>query len=268
MSPQVLISFTTTPQRIQHITPMLESLKKQSYQGFKTILWLCHLYRRSSQKMTPEEIPTFMHNYNVDVRFCDDFGSNTKLLPLLKSNVKDDAIIITADDDTCYPSNWVENLVQASLEDPNQAYGYRGKILNRRYFNLPFVKTAYLRDLSYSGSQTIMLKKTSDSKLVDILTGVWGICYRRSFFNESYFNLNLCPSAYHNDDLWVNGHLARNQVRRVCIGNEADFSDIPMEKFGVKRLWDNVNNGRGLNKRVLKFFKYDFKDPRANAQSV
>lgn len=254
--PSVTVSFTTTPDRIEHIQPMIDSLELQSYTDFKAILWLCNKYTRSAKTMTSKDVPFFITTSNIEVRFCPDYGSNTKLLPTLKLLDDSDALIVTADDDTIYPQNWLRGLVEASLKTPSKAYGYRGKILKKRTY--PLLKNI-LRPFRYEDSETILLPRASLTQKVDLLTGVWGICYRRSFFKDDYFNLDTCKAAYHNDDIWANGHLARNLVERVCIGAPGEFHDIDMESQGVKRLWDSVNNGRGLNNEVFKYFKHDFK---------
>lgn len=252
---QVIVSFTTTPDRIEHIQPMIESLEKQSYPHFRTILWLCHTYTRSKKKMTQKEVPFFILASNIEVRFTEDYGSNTKLLPTLKLITDPNSILITADDDTIYPVDWLKGLVEASVEDGTRAYGYRGKIFKRKKLPfLPWIK----RVLRYEESKTLFFPKASQSKKVDLLTGVWGICYRRSFFNDSYFKLDECKAALHNDDIWANGHLARNLIERICIGIPERFQDIDMEAEGIKRLWDSVNNGQGLNNQVFKYFKHDF----------
>ncbi len=211
--------------------------------------------------MTEKEVPDFVHSYGVEVRFTEDKGSNTKLFPALKAFKDPKTILLTVDDDTCYPSDWLKGLIRATEADPSKAYGYRAKVFERHFIKLPFIKRLLLKPLNYSYSKTIMLPDPASQTSVDILTGVWGICYRRSFFKEDYFDLSSCVSAEHNDDIWANGHLARNQVERICLGTEGSFRDIDMESLGIQRLWDTVNNGKGLNNKVLKYFKDDFKAP-------
>jgi len=261
LNPPIIVNFTTTPERVAYIQPMLESLKNQTLSGFKTILWLSNFYKRSGRSMNKKDVPVFIHSYDVEVRFTEDYGSNTKLLPALKAFKDPNSILLTVDDDTCYPPDWLKGLIKATKTDSSKAYGYRAKVFQRRFLKFPFIKQRPLKPLNYNYSETIILTDPTASISVDILTGVWGICYRRSFFNDDYFNLNSCKPAHHNDDIWANGHLARNQVERICLGLEGSFQDIDMESLGIRRLWDSVNNGKGLNNKVLKYFKDDFKAP-------
>lgn len=256
----VYISFTSTPERLPLILPMIESINNQSFKDFTLFLWLCHTYKRSGKSLSTSDLPDFLKNNPLlTVRFCQDYGSNTKLYPLIQEIQDPSALLITADDDTLYPPYWLEGLIQASLKDPSKAYGYRGKILKKRTWRLPFTSMSWKMSPSYAASRTLMPRSKEEEGLVDILTGVWGILYRRSFFDTSYFNLEACPAALHNDDLWANGHLAKRGIPRYCLQlKEGSFQDIPMEKQGIKRLWDSVNNGKGLNDKVLTYFKNDF----------
>lgn len=254
---EIILSFTTTPDRIHHIEPMLQSLKRQKALGQRIWLWLCHHYSRSGQTMSKTQVPDFVHKYGVEVHFTEDFGSNTKLLPTVQAIQDPDTILITVDDDTLYPEHWLEGLVQATKKDSSRAYGYRGKIFTPKRAGFFFRPT-----LKYKNTKTVMPGAKEMSQLVDLLTGVWGICYRRSFFTESYLNLDQCPAALHNDDIWVNGQLARLDIKRLCLPSPGNFHDIDMESVGIRRLWDSVNNGKGLNDKVLDYFRKDFEKSR------
>lgn len=255
----IYLSFTTTPDRIKWIQPMIHSIESQRFKDFKPILWLCNHYKRSNRFYSIEQVPNFVKNSSFDIKFCSDYGSNTKLIPLLQYIQDPEAILITADDDTCYPTDWLQGLVEASKDNKFHAYGYRGKIFDHAKSWLP--PFSRIKRIRYEHTQTIMPKDKSEESFVDMLTGVWGICYRRSFFTDDYYKLDVCPSAYHNDDIWANGHLARKGIFRKCLSIKSSFSDIQMETHGVKRLWDSVNNGKGLNNKVLKYFDYDFQKP-------
>ncbi len=260
----VYVSFTSTPERLPLITPMLESLKQQTYQNFTCILWLCHYYKRSKKNFTFKQLPSFLKKDSfLTTKFCSDFGSNTKLYPLLETINNPNAILVTADDDTIYPPHWLEGLINAFIENPSRAYGYRGKIFKRQSFQFPFTNFALKKRLSYRASKTLILSENQQPQEVDVLTGVWGILYQRSFFNKAYFNLKICPEALHNDDIWANGHLAKKGIPRICLSLREPFNDIQMEKQGVKRLWDSINNGKGLNDKVLAYFKHDFDRKRS-----
>lgn len=260
--PPIYVSFTTTPDRIHHIQPMIQSLKNQTFLNFKPILWICNYYNRLNRPFSLDQVPSFLKNDPfVSIEFSEDYGSNTKLYPLVKKIKNPNALFITADDDTIYPKTWLEDLVQASIKDPKAAYGYRGKIFCKPKSLIQKI-WPFSSPLSYKHTQTVILEPHEAPRKVDLLTGVWGICYRRHFFKSTYFDLNQCPAAAHNDDLWANGHLAKNQIDRICLPSRSLFSDLPFEKHGILRLWDSVNNGKGLNDKVLNYFREDFETSR------
>ena len=254
---EVILSFTSLPKRINHIKPMINSVLEQSYKPDKICLWLPKISKRFDTEMTKEMVPGFIKDTGILVEFCEDLGPSTKLLPSLKAFSDPKTIIITADDDTVYPKDWIKRLVSAMNRFPNAAIAYRGRKLFRKSLPLPF-GINIKRSLKYRWGDTILFSDEDRVENVDILTGVLGAAYRRSFFNDDVFSHLKCKSAFFNDDIWVSGNLAMNHIERKVIGIKAPFSDIPMEKKGIHRLWDTVNNGSGLNDKTIKYFKEFF----------
>lgn len=253
-NPPIIISFTSLPNRISHIEPMLNSISKQTAQPSKFILWLSKYSQRDSQfTLDTKKIPKFIQNYPVDLRICDDYGPHTKLLPALKAVQDPNTIIITVDDDTIYPKTWLENLIHYHHLYPDSAIGPRGRVFYRKTLRIPILGMQLSKRLKYRKGKTIILPSNSSPKPVDILTGVWGVLYKRSFFEEEIFSMQQCPEARYNDDIWNSGYLAKKGIQRLCIPFGKEFGDISMP--GVNRLWDSVNNGKGLNDKAIAFYQ-------------
>ncbi len=244
---KILISFTTTPQRIIGIEPMIASLLRQKTDDIRIVLWLSRYYWRSGISYGPEEVPEFIRNSPVEIVFDRDYGPCSKLWPALEAETDPDTLIINVDDDTVYPEGAIATLIEYSLNDPFASFGFRGKIFKRSRFR---------SSLRYATGETIF---STAPKEVDLLTGTHGVIYRRSFFTPEYFSeFPSCPGAQHADDIWTQGHIARNGIRRVCLPPPGKFRDIPLEQLGVRRLWDSVNRGKKHNDQVLRYYRKAF----------
>lgn len=250
----VIVSFTSLPSRLPLIQPMLQSVLIQDPQPDKIILWLSTRAKREPDiTMTLDKVPDCIRQLPIEIRFTEDYGPHTKLLPSILAFDDPETRIITVDDDTIYPQTWLHTLLQYSNLYPNSAIGPRGRILFRRHFKIPLSPYVVKRKLLYEKGKTIILSQSDSPKEVDILTGVWGTLYRRSFFSNDVFELNHCPEAFYNDDIWNSGYLAKKGIKRLCIPFSQTFADLPMQ--GINRLWDSVNNGRGLNNKTIQYFK-------------
>jgi glycosyltransferase involved in cell wall biosynthesis len=243
----LIVSFTSMPDRIKHIEPMVRSLLNQTYTPDEIILWLPKYAIRTQQSMTETDVPNFIKKAPIKVRFCDDLGPHTKLIPSLDYALDPDTMIITLDDDTIIPKDHLKHLYTAAQQFPNKAIGYRGKNFDRRSFlgfGLPF---------RYKKGSLVMSEDLTFQQPVDVLTGCFGVLYRKKFFKDDLEDMSLCKRARYNDDIWNSGHLAKNNIERLCIGIDQDFSDISMPN--IDRLWDTVNNGKGHNDKTLSYFK-------------
>ena len=250
--PKTIVSFTTLPNRIGQIKPMIDTLLAQTVKPDEIHLWIPKYVKRTKETTPENIIPPFIRQKEIKARFCEDFGPHTKLIPTLKEAKDPNTMIITADDDTLYPTRWLESLINYANNHPDHCVGFRGRTFSRRKFPL----LGFRRPLRYKGSELFFSDKPNFSAEVDIVTGCWGALYRRWFFDEQLLDLKLCPPAFFNDDIWNSGHLAKKGIKRMVIGLDQLFGDIQM--IGVQRLWDSVNNGKGLNDKTIRFFKADW----------
>tara|TARA_R110001592_G_scaffold12220_10_gene58798 strand:- start:1767 stop:2486 length:720 start_codon:yes stop_codon:yes gene_type:complete len=232
------ISFTTIPNRIDKIKPMVDSLLNQTIRADEIVLWVSDEYKRVGGKII---IPKFIRDSTIRVEYCDDIGPFTKLYYSLDEHWEDkEHIIISVDDDVYYPPTWFENLIKASKYNPNSAIGYRGRILNSNN------KTEYNHSRLLEGSPTNNVTK------VDLITGTWGALYKPKFFTDEVFNDEITKENFFVDDIWVTGNLAKNNIERLVI---KDVGVKPINGLhNIDSLW-SINAGSNNNNKILQYFK-------------
>ena len=96
MPQKIIVSLTTTPQRIKYLDKTLEIIKAQSLQPDSIELNLPNEYRRANfGAVNIDLIPA-----GYAIFRCDDYGPATKLIPTLERYANTDTLIIFCDDGT------------------------------------------------------------------------------------------------------------------------------------------------------------------------
>ncbi len=215
----IIISMTTTPYRINQLEAPLECLAQQNVKVRQIFISVPHIFKRDQLTYT---IPDWLDNYsNVTILRTEDYGPATKLLGVLKNaSINSDTIIITIDDDTCYPRNTVLQLAVRAKSNPHKAIGISGA-------ELDFFKNK-------SGG---VVKVMRDHAQVSMLEGFAGVAYRLDFFDNSIYEIINAPSCcYNSDDLYISFHLAKNKVQRETIYNRfIKVTDIKQQGFGLEQ---------------------------------
>ena len=180
-----VISLTTIPSRIEHIESCIDSLLSQ---GLPVYLWV-----QTTNIVTGavlERIPPFLEGkQGLTVTKVEARGPITKLLPAFEAGHQQ---VITADDDHSYGAHWAEGLIGWQLKHPDSAVCYRGRIF----------------DSSKRYNKSEVVRKTH--RLVELITSVSGVIYRRGFFGAAIFEeWKQWPI---NDDIVISAHLKRRNV--------------------------------------------------------
>jgi hypothetical protein len=207
-SEPLVVSMTTVPQRLGSILPALRSLLDQTCAADKIVLALpSHSLRTGRPYPAPPPLPT-----GVEVLRCEDLGSATKLLPILRR--EPDAAIVVVDDDVIYPRDFLETLLDAHRQQPKSALGYRGCDVE------PNVDP---RDFDHVFATALRTPRP-----VDVLLGTWGYLVPPHAFDEAVYDFSDFPSAARwVDDIWFSGHLARRKVPRRVV----PATGFPIETF-------------------------------------
>lgn len=124
---QVIVSLTSYPERINLVATTIDTLLQQVVKPDKLILWLAESQFPNKESDLPENLLE-QCKYGLEIRWTEDLKSYKKLIPALKEFP--DAIIVTADDDLYYQSDWLESLYSAFLKDPEYIYTRRATFIN------------------------------------------------------------------------------------------------------------------------------------------
>lgn len=225
----IVVSFTTTPHRINKIQDTVATILKQNANVYKLYIAIPHVFKRDN---IAYEIPTWLLNHpKIHILRTDDYGPATKILGVL-SNIKlsPETIIITIDDDIKYPKNTVLQLAYMAKQHPDSVIGLAG--VNPIYNDNGILISNNIGGFTkVSGSNT----KTS------ILQGFAGIAYRRSFFDSDIFDITNSPQeCINSDDVYLSFYLARKNISRLVLSN------LFIEKNNI-----NYDNPVGLRNDAL-----------------
>lgn len=212
----IVISLTTTPHRINQMETPLECLALQNIPIRKIFVNIPYMFKRDNLEYA---IPEWLEAMpNVTILRTADYGPATKLLGTLKNaSLNEKTIIITVDDDTCYPPNMVLRLAVRAKQYPKHAVGISGVELNFK-----------------QNKQEGIVRIKQDHAAATILEGFAGVAYRKSFFNDEVFEIDAAPSScYTSDDLYLSYHLAKNNIPRQTIFNRhISFRNVKQESSG------------------------------------
>lgn len=205
--PSIQIGLTSIRGREGALLRTLGSLLRQSLHGVESVVEL-HLFlsrepylldrgfsavplalRRLQRPAAPGRIGFAVH-------LVQNCGPYRKLLPLIQrlspAQLAADPLLITADDDTLYPRNWLQRLLEAERRW-GCVVGFRGRQLQI---------DSERRILPY-GQWLKNDPQLLEPSLRTVPTGKDGVCYRLSHLHASVLDLpRAIALAGHADDLW------------------------------------------------------------------
>ena len=158
-SPQLIVSLTSFPARIDKIHLTINTLLRQNTKPDRVVLWL-------TESQFPNGLPdslTRLLDLGLEIKYCEDLRSYKKLVPSLREFPED--IIVTADDDMYYKEDWLEGLYNAYLENPKNIYTRRGcrtrvidgkiEVIKPRDYNFEYNFPTDYNNLLMGGSGTL-----------------------------------------------------------------------------------------------------------------
>ena len=201
---------------------MLHSIFTQGMWPNEINLWISREPFLHDQGIPPEQIPaklqtlTKFDKLNFNIKYTENTAGYRKLLPVLEENKdRDDVIIITADDDTLYPENWIEQLYKQFLEE-QCIIAYRARKITigpdgalRPYESWPLLD-------SWDFQKDLMLCPTGNA----------GILYAPAFFDDRIFDpvyKSLSPTRA---DFWYAANAIVNNVPTRHIPSTEPMSGI------------------------------------------
>jgi hypothetical protein len=113
---KVILSFTTTPDRVKDITPMLVSLLDQTARVDQIAMNIPEKCNDCSYNV-PNEYKNICNIYTVG----KDYGVGTKYVPTLLREDNCGTKIILIDDNKIYGKDFIEKMIQESDKHPDKA---------------------------------------------------------------------------------------------------------------------------------------------------
>lgn len=223
---RVVATFTTLPDRYHVLKQALEALHRQEHPLDAIYVGVPKKAKRLNKKYPPipEEISQLCTVVPVDT----DYGPITKVYAGLVSESDPDTLIISCDDDTIHEPSLVRKLVQHHLTHPEAAITGTGALIGR---GLPLISIVSSLAPFRKWNGLTGFDTGTDGRNVDLIFGVAGVLYRRSFFpsaedlHEHLFKYSLMDDRiFMNDDVLISGYLAKRGIPRKV------FYDIPNVK--------------------------------------
>jgi len=201
-SPQYIVSLTSYGERLTITAPYaIVTLFDQTIKPDRIILWVANEDKENIPKIMDKLIEK-----GLEVNFCDDTKSYTKLVPAIENFPED--YIITADDDIFYPRDWFERLIMEHKQSPKKIICHRahGIKVDKNYAPVPYFKWDYCIEPKIYFDETFLSQENSISypQLESVFpTGCAGILYPPGCFHSDFTNrelfMKLAPYA---DDIW------------------------------------------------------------------
>lgn len=188
--PRVVVSLTSYPKRIGRASVAVFSLLQQTHKPDAVVLWLAEEQFPGREADLPKEISALKER-GLTIAWCRDIKSYKKLIPALEKY--GDALIVTADDDLFYPSDWLEKLVSAYRSCPNVIHAHRcHRVMVDKNGALSEYANWHNRESSEPSNASLNFPTTGAG--VIYFPG----CFHPDILNETLFS-KLSPTS---DDIW------------------------------------------------------------------
>jgi hypothetical protein len=229
-----VISLSTIPPRFSQLGPALTSLVRQTSRPEAVELYIPRHYRRFPQ--WGGGLPDVPEGVTI-VRVDEDLGPATKALPAARAWRGQDVVLLYCDDDTFYHRDWAARFLAVQRAHPGEAICASGTTLERmgrpwtearrgpraEYappfpkqfgFQLRRLARVAFGGLGGRGAERLKLlpqfRKLVRSGYADIAEGFAGVAVRPDFLDDAAFSLP--PVVWSVDDVWLSGHLARQDI--------------------------------------------------------
>lgn len=215
---RVVITLTTSPQRIKDIKPVIDCLSSQTFKPDTIYLNLPRIFKRDKTKF--DKIPDFItENPLITINFCNDLGPATKILGSIPLEKDPETIFLSVDDDIYYPPQMLETYIYWSNKFPEA-------VLTGTTF-------MFLED----DQRYYPLRKC------ELLEGFSGVLYKQKFLKD--FDPRLyrdCPlECYLADDFVLSNFISKKNIPILALTrNQKTISQLKPLDYGL-------NGGYGLH---------------------
>jgi len=203
----IVVSLTTTLDRINKIQPVLKSLYRQSIKPDRIYLNISRDRGDGNEKYI---IPAWLKtDPKVIVNRTKDYGPAIKLIGTLEKEHDPDTIIITVDDNHIYPKHSIRDIVKQYLLGTYKTNYKLSSVVTTDGLNILFKPNFELEE------KPITL---GDRPSLNVL-GSSVVAYKRKFFKDDIFSLmdNMPKNCFLSDDFMVSTYLLSKGIGIVKI---------------------------------------------------
>ena len=233
-TPEVIVSLTSFPARIDKLWIVIEILLRQTYKPYKILLWLAE-DQFESVEVLPKSL-TKLQEKGLEIRFCQDIKSHKKYFYVMQEYPE--YSIITVDDDTFYPEDLIEDLVKCSDN-------HSGIVCCNLAHQILF-RDGFISDYAdwKSGQEALQ----GPSKVL-LPIGCGGVLYPPGSLDKKAFNRRainrLCPIA---DDLWLKAMSTLNGVSAMRVHSYSfPFANFMYSHKSKNFTLSELNNEQKMN---------------------
>lgn len=202
---ELIVSITSFPARINTLSDVIITLLLQRMRANRVILWLAGSQFPNGENDLPDDLLKLKIK-GLEIRWCDDYRSYKKLIPALREFP--DAIIVTADDDLFYRSNWLKLLYETHKKYPELICAHR---ITKFYIN----NSGSYENIG-GGYDTY-----GEPSYLHKLTGGAGALYPPHCLYEDVIEnelfMNICST---NDDIWFWLMGVKNGIRTCVVSDK------------------------------------------------
>jgi hypothetical protein len=240
---RVIVSFSTLPDRISNLEPVIRSLLEQTRPPDEIVLAVPRFsIRQQKEYLVPdylEKIP------RLRILRCEtDWGPATKFIPVIQEELaagRGDTLIMVVDDDRIYPCDAVETSLHYHTRLPEAALCFRGALIPD--------------NLVWFFPKLFPANQIREPRRVAVITGTASYLIQPRFFDSALWDYtNSPPSAFYVDDIWISGCLDRRGIEKYVVPASAMMRTV-REQWGTMTLYDVPKGSVRSNTEAIRFFR-------------
>lgn len=233
-SPNVIVSLTSYPARINTVCAVIKSLLAQSVIPNKIILYLA--MEEFPSRSLPDSLLQLQKDTVFEIRWApENFKSYNKLIWALKDFPN--SLIITVDDDILYPKSLVKTLLKTHTKYPKYICAHR-----IRQIATQNNKVQPYNQWGLSEKRGIFEWHQKPS-FKNFLCGVGGVLYPPHSLHSDVMNANLfIKFCKHQDDVWFWAMAVLNNTKIIATPHGYNLRKRTISEVQSVGLWNSINN--------------------------
>jgi len=292
----VVVSLTTTPDRIHTSKNTIISLLKQEYLPKEILFNIPYVSCKGKEYIIPDWLSNLSRKYPVLVlnRCEKDYGPITKLIPtLLRYENNPNQKIIYVDDDVIWSKNMVYKLYKQSEKYPDYVLTGSGEKVST-YLQIKKmadsmkkycpISPEFLFDYKFRILLAILLVwfliwkekwlillillslillfvsiRKKETKNVDLVMGISGVLVYVKNFDIPYLlqQDNYPKDFFFADDIYISGHLSNNNVKKLKVSHGVGLHNIHEQMFQGLNWNENLNNHLQTVAKSTEYFNWN-----------